>query len=92
MLINSEAETLFARDVAVELVGKDKVICPFGPVTGSEDFAYYLQHKSGCFVRMGNGTESAMLHSSKYDFNDQNLTFGVAYWTRLVERYLDADE
>jgi metal-dependent amidase/aminoacylase/carboxypeptidase family protein len=23
---------------------------PFGTVTGSEDFAYFLEHRPGCFV------------------------------------------
>jgi hippurate hydrolase len=57
-------------------------------VTGSEDFAYYLQHKPGCFLRLGNGVEGASLHNPKYDFNDQILTVGAEYWTRLVQRYL----
>ena len=90
VVINSLAETDFARQVAVELVGEDKVVFPFGPVTGSEDFAYYLQHKPGCFLRIGNGTDSVLLHNPKYDFNDQNLSYGAAYWTRLVERFLEA--
>jgi len=29
-----------------------------------------------------------MVHSAAYDFNDENLTVGAAYWTRLVETYL----
>jgi hippurate hydrolase len=29
-----------------------------------------------------------MLHNAKYDFNDDNLTVGAAFWTRLVERFL----
>ena len=29
-----------------------------------------------------------MLHNASYDFNDDNLTVGAAYWTRLVERFL----
>ena len=90
VVINSVAETEFARQVAVELVGEEKVVFPFGPVTGSEDFAYYLQHKPGCFLRLGNGQDSALLHNPKYDFNDQNLSYGAAYWTRLVERFLDS--
>jgi hippurate hydrolase len=90
VVINSLAETDFARQVAVELVGEDKVVFPFGPVTGSEDFAYYLQHKPGCFLRIGNGTDSVLLHNPKYDFNDQNLSYGAAYWPRLVERFLEA--
>jgi hippurate hydrolase len=92
VLINSEAETAFARRVAEELVGPARVLAPFGPVTGSEDFAYYLQHRPGCFLRLGNGEGSPMLHNAAYDFNDANLTVGAAYWTRLVERFLSAQE
>lgn len=88
VLINSEAETAFALGVAQELVGQAQTIAPFGPVTGSEDFAYYLQHKPGCFLRLGNGAGGAMLHNANYDFNDDNLTIGAAYWTRLAERFL----
>ena len=75
--------------VAEELVGPEQVVFPFGPVTGSEDFAYYLQHKPGSFLRLGNGLDSVMLHNAKYDFNDANLSVGAAYWTRLVERFLN---
>ncbi len=88
VVVNSEAETTFAREVAEELVGPGRVIAPFPPVTGSEDFAFYLQRKPGCFFRLGNGEEGAMLHNPAYDFNDEILTVGAAYWTRLVERYL----
>lgn len=89
VLVNSKAETTFARQVAEELVGPARVIAPFPPVPGSEDFAYYLLHKPGCFLRLGNG-DGAMLHHPKYDFNDDILTVGAEYWTRLAERYLDA--
>jgi hippurate hydrolase len=87
VVVNSEAETAFARTVAEELIGADKVsICPLIP--GSEDFAYYLEHKPGSFLRLGNGLNSAILHSAKYDFSDGSLTTGAAIWARLVERYL----
>lgn len=88
VLVNSPAETEFARQVAEELVGPAQVVFPYGPVTGSEDFAYYLERKPGCFLRLGNGVESPMVHNASYDFNDTNLTVGAAYWTRLVERFL----
>ena len=88
VLVNSEAETRFALGVAEELVGKAATVAAFGPVTGSEDFAYYLQHKPGCFLRLGNGETAPMLHNATYDFDDNNLTVGAAYWTRLVERFL----
>jgi hippurate hydrolase len=88
VLVNSAAETAFAREVAQELVGPQRVVFPFGPVTGSEDFAYFLQHKPGCFLRIGNGEGCPMVHNAKYDFDDANLTVGAAYWTRLAERFL----
>ncbi|TXL67064.1 M20 aminoacylase family protein [Zeimonas arvi] len=88
VVVNSAAETGFAIGVARELVGEDKVVTPFGPVTGSEDFGFYLQHKPGCFLRLGNGEDCPMLHNPKYDFDDANLTVGAAFWTRLVERFL----
>ncbi|MER8384582.1 M20 family metallopeptidase [Mesorhizobium sp. M0166] len=89
VVVNSERETSFATDIAVELVGQDKVsVCPLIP--GSEDFSYFLEHQPGCFLRLGNGEDSAILHSSKYDFNDGNLTVGAALWARLTERFLAA--
>jgi hippurate hydrolase len=91
VLINSEAETAFARQIAEELVGPEKVISPFPPIAGSEDFAYYLQQVPGCFIRLGNGESCPMLHNAHYDFNDDNLTIGAAFWTRLVERFLSQD-
>jgi hippurate hydrolase len=87
VVINSENETAFAIDVVTELVGDAKVgVCPMIP--GSEDFAYFLEHKPGCFLRLGNGENSPILHSSKYDFNDDSLTTGAAMWARLTERFL----
>ena len=89
VVTNSQAETEFATEIVTELVGPDKVsVCPLIP--GSEDFSYFLEHKPGCFLRLGNGEDSAILHSSKYDFNDGSLTVGAALWARLAERFLTA--
>ena len=87
VVANSESETAFARCVAEELIGSDKVTtCPLIP--GSEDFSYFLEKKPGSFLRLGNGMNSAMLHSAKYDFADETLTVGAALWARLAERFL----
>jgi len=88
VLINSEHETELARQVAEELVGADHVIAPFPMVAGSEDFAFYLQERPGCFLRIGNGANTPMLHNAHYDYADENLVIGAAFWTRLVERFL----
>jgi hippurate hydrolase len=87
--INSAAETAFATEIVKELVGEDKVSeCPLIP--GSEDFSYFLEHKPGCYLRLGNGEASPILHSANYDFNDESLTVGAAMWARLAERFLSA--
>lgn len=87
VVVNSEEETEFARSVAEELVGTDNVsTCHLIP--GSEDFAYFLEHKPGSFLRLGNGMSSEILHSSRFDFADENLIVGAALWSRLTERFL----
>ena len=47
------------------------------PMTGSEDFARFLDHVPGCFAFIGNGEGSAPLHSPTYDFNDAALLHGA---------------
>jgi hippurate hydrolase len=86
VLVNDAQQTAFARTIAEELVGQEHV-GEVELVTGSEDFAYMLEKVPGCFVRLGNGA-SAMVHTSRFDFNDENLTVGAAYWARLTERFL----
>lgn len=87
---NTDAETALAIQVAKELVGEDRVTEQMAPLMGSEDFAYMLQQRPGTFLRIGNGPTDGgkTLHNATYDFNDENLVVGSAFWARLVERYL----
>ncbi|NDD22882.1 MAG: amidohydrolase, partial [Betaproteobacteria bacterium] len=43
VLVNSENETQFARQVALDLVGAERVVLNGPPLTGSEDFAFMLE-------------------------------------------------
>jgi hippurate hydrolase len=87
VVVNSDAETAFARSVAEELFGIENVsTCHLIP--GSEDFAYFLEQRPGSFLRLGNGVDSQILHSSKYNFADESLTVGAAMWARLAEKFL----
>jgi hippurate hydrolase len=94
VLVNTPAETAFARDVAVELVGADNVTLQGPPLTGSEDFAFMLERVPGSYVLIGNGTGQdkgeggCMVHNPGYDFNDRNIGVGSAYWVLLAERFL----
>ncbi|MFT4181902.1 MAG: M20 aminoacylase family protein [Rhizobium sp.] len=60
------------------------------PMTGSEDFARFLDHVPGCFVFLGNGRESAPLHNPAYDFNDEGLLHGANFHASIVRRRLPA--
>lgn len=88
--INHAAQAVFAGDVAAQLVGEDNVIRDLAPSMGAEDFAFMLQEKPGCYVRLGQGggPSSSFLHSSRYDFNDAVIPLGAAFFAALAERRL----
>jgi hippurate hydrolase len=94
VLVNTPAETAFAREVATELVGAEQVTLQGPPLTASEDFAFMLERVPGSYVLIGNGTGSGvgeggcMVHNPGYDFNDHNVAIGSAYWVLLAQRFL----
>ena len=55
-----------------------------------------LERVPGSYLLIGNGTgEGAgeggcMVHNPGYDFNDDNIGVGSAYWVLLAERFLAA--
>ena len=90
VLVNCAAQTEYARQVAISLLGEDKV-GERTPTMGSEDFAYMLQKRPGAYIRLGNGVGEdggCMVHNPLYDFNDKALHIGAAFWTQLVQSYL----
>lgn len=90
VLINSAAETDFARDVARRHFGDARIHDGLRPITASEDFAFMLQQRPGSYLFIGNG-DSADLHSPNYDFNDAILPDAARYWVHLAEDYLAAN-
>ncbi len=92
VLVNSVDETNFARQVALDLVGAERVTLNGPALTGSEDFAFMLEKIPGSYLLIGNGdgdsAGACMVHNPSYDFNDDNIATGAAYWVALVERYL----
>ena len=61
-------------------------------LSGSEDFAFMLERVPGSYLLIGNGDGSSpgacMVHNPGYDFNDDNIAIGAAYWTLLAETFL----
>ena len=95
VLVNTPAETEFARQIGRELVGSDHITEQAEPLTGSEDFAFMLEDIPGSYLLIGNGDAATgghgacMVHNPNYDFEDRNIAVGSAYWVRLAERFLD---
>jgi hippurate hydrolase len=91
VLVNHQAQTDFARQVALDLVGPERVTLNGPQLTGSEDFAFMLEKVPGSYLLIGNGdgdsAGACMVHNPAYDFNDENIVTGSAYWIALVKAY-----
>jgi hippurate hydrolase len=94
VLVNTPNETAFARSVGIELRGAEGVTLQGNAATGSEDFAFMLERVPGSYLLIGNGdgdsAGACMVHNPGYDFNDDNIAIGAAFWTLLAERFLTA--
>ena len=88
--VNNATETLFAIECARDLVGGDNVNEEIPLVMASEDFSYMLNERPGAYIFVGNGAGEGgcEVHNPGYDFNDQALPFGAAYFVNVVEKKL----
>ena len=90
-LVNAPEETAACIDVLSETFGADKVNGSVNPAMGSEDFAFMLKEKAGCYIFAGgfeDGAPATMVHHPKYDFNDGLIPLGALYWVKLAEKFL----
>ncbi|HEY9021078.1 M20 family metallopeptidase [Seohaeicola sp. SP36] len=86
VMVNSEEQTEFARDVARN-VGGNVIEAPL--VMGGEDFAFMLEERPGAYILVGNGP-SAQVHHPEYNFNDEAIPVGCSWWAEIVERRMPA--
>ncbi len=89
--VNSEGETKAAARAALAVNGPELTDTDCQPRSFSEDFAHMQKIVPGCYIFIGNGTDSVgacMLHNPNYDFNDSILSVGAEYWVTLVEQQL----
>ncbi len=95
VLVNTRDETEFARRIGRELLGDENVILEGEAMTASEDFAFMLEKRPGCYLMIGNGigngSSGCQVHNPAYDFNDYNVPVGAAYWAYLAESYLHSN-
>ncbi len=90
-VINTPEATLIARQAAEELVGPSGVIPYPIPSLGGEDFSFYLEKVPGCFVRFGARKDgnNAPAHSSNFDFDEDVLPLGAAFFANCALRSLN---
>jgi amidohydrolase len=86
--VNSPTERDLAADAVVAAglpLRRD-----MAPAMTGEDFAWYLEHRPGAFVWIGNGPaeDGHGLHNSSYDYNDAILPAASGYLAAVAMRAL----
>ncbi|RME26070.1 MAG: amidohydrolase [Deltaproteobacteria bacterium] len=88
-LINRPEPTALARQAAIDTVGEDRVDTLHTANMGGEDFAFYLQHVPGCYIRFGArvpGREGFPAHSGEFDFHEDALATGAGWFYAVAHR------
>jgi hippurate hydrolase len=95
-LINQPEQTQVGLAAAKVVVGADRVNGTLRATTGGEDFAEMMRYRPGAFMRIGNGVAADgsynAPHTPTYDFNDEIIPDGIAYWTNIVQHELGFTE
>jgi amidohydrolase len=82
--VNDEALAEIVRRCASQVVGEKNVFEP-EPIMAGDDMSYFLEKVQGFFFFLGVGREnSAPLHNSRFDFNEEVLLTGVEMYVRLA--------
>jgi hippurate hydrolase len=86
------ANTPVERDLAAEATVSAGLPLrrDMAPAMTGEDFAWYLGHRPGAFVWIGNGgsDNGRELHNANYDFNDAILPAASGYLASVAKRAL----
>jgi amidohydrolase len=84
--------TAVERDLAAEATSSAglKLRRDLAPAMTGEDFAWYLEHRPGAFVWIGNGPPDGGrdLHNANYDFNDAILPAASGFLANVAKRAL----
>ena len=89
--VNPKTEAGHVERIAKRYFGEDMVNDNDIPVTGSEDFSYFLLEKPGCFYFLGTAQEGKRFipHTSNFDYNDSMIASGAYLFLRIVEDRLE---
>lgn len=87
-VINDDHAFAHAHAAATAVVGPNHVVPLETANMGGEDFADYLAHVPGCYIRFGAqvpGRESFPAHSSRFDFDEDAMAVGAAWFVGVAE-------
>ncbi len=87
-VINTREMATLARRAAEKVIHPDQVRPLISANMGGEDFAYFLDHVKGCYIRFGAmvaGREGFPTHSSQFDFDERALAVGAAWFTEVAK-------
>lgn len=87
-VINLPAATAIAAEAARLTVGDEGVRGLRTANMGGEDFANFLEHVPGCYIRFGaqvEGREAFPAHSSQFDFDEAALATAARWYSQLPE-------
>ncbi|WP_116084577.1 amidohydrolase [Tropicimonas sp. IMCC34011] len=89
-VVNDAGATAIALAAAEEV--STGVDTGFPPSTAGDDFAFFSAEAPGAYVWLGNGParDGALHHNPGYDFNDDALPTGVAFWVAVARKALGA--
>jgi hippurate hydrolase len=92
-LFNEKRMTQFAMETIRDIFGPKGLFEMEYPIMAAEDFAYYLQEVPGAFMFLGNNPNPAQpapgLHSSRFDFGDATIPYGVKLLSSLALRFFE---
>jgi amidohydrolase len=77
--LNTPEVVSLGREVVDEALGAEAWAPMADPVMGAEDFAFFIRKAPGALFRLGMGESCAMLHNSRFDFNDRALENGIRF-------------
>ena len=89
-LVNDPAMAELMRNVAEEIVGKERMKGGIRTM-GGEDMSYFLKRVPGCFAFVGSARADGTSfphHSPRFDIEEEALPIAVELLTETAARYL----
>ncbi|ANS75085.1 peptidase M20 [Paenibacillus yonginensis] len=90
-LVNPAAETERMRGLIARRFGRETLV-ELEAAMGAEDFAYYLEHKPGNFIKVGSSTDDVGTqyphHHPMFDFDERAMLQAAKLFIAIAEDYL----